>query len=111
MGERMPVQHEIRINRNPQGAPRVKFDPDPLRGSRQDQIFWINNDSDAHWPGLLTPDGSINVTFFMRNEIAPNGVSPVFSSTDAGTLNYACSLHRDETGTIKLNGGSRDYPP
>jgi len=94
---------KIDINPNPGGNPRVKFDPDPLQANTLDQIFWTNNDSQPHWPGLLKADHTIDKTFFMPNQIAQDGnTSTVFSPSQAGTLNYQCSLegHQNETGSI-----------
>ena len=62
-----------------------------------DQIFWTNNDDEAHWPGLPDDD-----TFFMPNQIAPGSTSSIFAPGLAETLNYVCSLHPDETGTIEV---------
>ena len=73
-------------------------------------MFWTNNDSQPHWPGLLK-DGSIDETFFMPNQIAgASDIGPSSSSTFspgvAGTLQYVCSLHCEagqpcsEEGTI-----------
>jgi len=101
----MANQWKININPNPQGTPRVKFDPDPRNANPLDQISWTNNDTVAHWPGLLNADGSINATFFMPNQIAPNGdVSPSFAAAQAFTYTYACSLpgHANEKGTIQV---------
>lgn len=102
----MANQWQIRINPNPGGPVRVKFDPDPRAANPLDQIFWTNNDSVAHWPGLLNPDGTINATFFMPNQIAPNGdVSASFSAAQAFTYTYACSIagHANEKGTIVVS--------
>jgi plastocyanin len=101
----MANQWQININPNPAGPARVKFDPDPRKANPLDQIFWTNNDTVAHWPGLKNADGSINATFFMPNQIAPNGdVSPSFSPAQAFIYTYACSLpgHGNETGTIQI---------
>ena len=85
--------------------PKVSFEPSPLDVEVGDQIFWTNNDSQSHWPGLLK-DGSIDETFFMLNQIAGASSSPIFSPGVAGTLQYVCSLHCkagqpcNEAGTI-----------
>lgn len=102
----MPMQRKISINENPYGdSPRVVFDPDPLEAKKQDQIFWTNYDTEqAHWPGRLLDDGTIDETYFMPNQIAPNGdSSSSFSPSTARTLNYACSLHPDERGSIVVS--------
>jgi len=98
----MPIQ--LQINIDPTGTtPRANFDPTPLAASARDQIFWTNNDSEPHWPGLKNTDGTINTTFFMPNQIAPDGdVSPIFSPSVADSLPYACSLHPDEEGVINV---------
>ena len=54
----MANQWQININPNPQGTPRVKFEPDPRKANPLDQIFWTNNDTVAHWPGLQNADGT-----------------------------------------------------
>jgi plastocyanin len=96
------VQREITINKSGTG---IQFDPDPLQANTRDQIFWSNNDDKPHWPGLADDTGKvINPTFFMPNQIAGNGdVSAIFTTnaTDT-TYPYACSLHPNETGTIKI---------
>lgn len=100
----MPSQRKISIDPNSEwDSPRAVFDPDPLEAKTRDQIFWTNNDSEAHWPGRLNDDGTIDKTFFMENQIAPNGdTSPTFSPAVPATLEYACSLHPDEQGTINV---------
>ena len=98
----MAIERRIVIKPSAPGAsPRVTFDPDPLQANPADQIFWTNNDTQAHWPGLPG-----NPTFFMSNQIAPGGdVSPVFSTTVIGTLNYVCTIngHQNETGRIVIS--------
>lgn len=98
----MPDQRQININ---PGVPSITFDPNPLAANSRDQIFWTNNDSKPHWPGLLNSDGTINTTFFMPNQIAPNGdTSAIFSPSQAATFKYKCSIpgHENETGTITV---------
>ena len=97
----MPIQLKISIDKNVQPPPGVTFTPKSLPASIGDQIFWTNNDSVAHWPGLLKSDGTIDATFFMPNQIAPDGdTSPIFGSGAAFTFKYACSIHPDEQGDI-----------
>lgn len=100
----MAFQEMITIEKNTQGgSPAAVFSPDPLAASVRDQIFWSNRDSEPHWPGLVKNGGTIDETFFMPNQIAPNGdVSPIFAFSTTGTFEYACSLHPDETGTIEV---------
>lgn len=97
----MGIPRQININKS---GGVVSFDPPTLNANILDQIFWTNNDKDqAHWPGLLNNDGTINTTFFMPNQIAPNGdTSPIFSPSNPATYSYACSLHPNEKGTITI---------
>lgn len=85
---------------------RVSFDPSLLAVNIGDQIFWTNNDSQPHWPGLKNEDGSIDDTFFMPYQIAGDDTSPTFSPGVAGRLEYVCSIHRDppcsEAGAIEV---------
>lgn len=102
----MPFNWTININspQKPQQA-LAQFDPNPLsQVAPGDQIFWTNNDGDAHWPGLLNSNGTINETFFMPNQIAPNSTSDAFALSADGALQYACSIHPDEKGTIQVQG-------
>lgn len=98
----MPIQRQININKSGSG---VTFSPPTLNANTQDQIFWTNNDDKPHFPGLADNTGKvINATFFMPNQMAPNGdTSPIFSASNAATYPYACSLHPNEKGTIKIS--------
>src|ERR1043165_6694696 len=104
----MAIERRITITTAPPGSsPRITFAPNPLQANAMDQIFWTNDDSQPHWPGRKNDDGSVNPTFFMPNQIASGGdVSPIFSSTVSGTLNYVCTLagHQNETGSIVISG-------
>jgi plastocyanin len=94
----MPFSWTININSHP-----VRFEPNPLQSvGTGDQVVWANNDNLAHWPGLLNDDGTTDKTFFMHNQIAANSTSPAFSPGVAATLNYVCSLHPDEKGSIQV---------
>lgn len=94
-----------RFDPSPQNSSqnRVSFVPAAVTVTVRDTIFWTNNDSVAHWPGLLNDDGSIVEKFFIPNQIAPNGdVSASFGSGQPDSFKYECSLHRGqgEEGTI-----------
>jgi plastocyanin len=94
----------ISIDPNPAGPTSVKFTPDPRPLKTLDLVFWVNNDPrQPHWPGLLKDDGTIDTTFFIPNQIAPNGdVSATFAAAQPFTYNYICSIpgHANEKGTI-----------
>lgn len=99
----MPFQWQINIHPSGETSPRAVFDPQTLPAAPRDQIFWTNNDSVPHWPGPTT-NGTIDPTGFIPNQIAPNGdTSATWSPTIAGTYPYACSLHPDEQGVIRVN--------
>ena len=97
------LQRRISVDPSP---PEVSFDPSSLPVEPGDQIFWTNNDSQPHWPGLKREDGSIDETFFMEYQIAGDDSSATFSPGVAGTLQYVCSIHRDppcsEAGAIEV---------
>jgi plastocyanin len=98
----MPFTWQIKINKNPAVTPRVRFDPNPLNNVEiGDQIIWTNNDNSQHWPALKT-DGQINNQYFMANPIAPNSPSDTFVPSAAGTVNYVCYFHQEETGSINI---------
>ena len=84
-----------------------EFEPAYLVVNKGDQIFWVNNDIDPHWPGLMNADGTINETFFMQNQILPSDSSTVFIPGLEGDFTYSCSLHQNEMGRILVygNGG------
>jgi plastocyanin len=94
----MPFQWLININPNVTKPPRITFSPNPLpKVQPGDNIVWANNDSEPHWPCVA---GTQDI--FMPNQIAPNSTSSAYSPTAAGNLNYFCSLHPDEKGTIQV---------
>jgi plastocyanin len=100
---------EITIWRRSDGKP--KFEPPYLVVHKNDQIFWVNNDIDPHWPGLMNANGTINKTFFMQNQISPSGSSTVFAADVEGDFLYTCSLHQDETGRIVVRNGGGGIGP
>lgn len=101
----MPFNWTININPNKRQPGSAQFEPNPLtQVAPGDQILWANNDGIAHWPGLLNADGSINENYFIANQIAPNSTSDAFSPSADATLEYVCSIHPDEKGTIQVQG-------
>lgn len=101
----MAIQLKISINKKVPSPPLVTFAPNPLAASPLDQIFWTNNDSVPHWPGLLNADGTVNKTFFMPNQIAQDGdSSPIFSPSAPASFKYACSLHKNNQGVFDEQG-------
>src|SRR6476659_939703 len=80
------------------------YDPPALTGVEiGDQIVWANDDSVAHWPGLVTETG-INDTYFMANQIAPHEPSGAFVPGVSGTVTYVDSLDpQGPTGTIAVD--------
>jgi len=105
----MPATWTININKGTAGDPAT-FDPQILSDvAPGDQITWANYDeTEPHWPGLQNPDGTIDETYFMQNQIAPkpkftSSTSSAFSPGSKGTLTYVCSLHQGETGTIDVD--------
>jgi plastocyanin len=105
----MPATWTIKINPGTAEEP-AKFDPPTLSNvAPGDQIIWANHDeTEAHWPGLQNPDGTIDEGYFMQTQIAPkpefsSSTSTTFSPGSNGTLVYVCSLHAGETGTIQVD--------
>jgi plastocyanin len=82
---------------------KSEFEPTYLVVNKNDQIYWENNDTNPHWPGLMNADGTIDATFFMQNQIPPSGISTVFVPGVEGDFTYSCSLHQGEMGRIQVN--------
>ena len=102
----MAIERPITITTaSPGSSPRITFSPSPLPANQADQIFWTNDDTEAHWPGRKNDDGTIDKEFFMTYQIAPGGTSTIFSTIVVGKLNYICTIegHKDETGSIVIN--------
>jgi plastocyanin len=95
----MPFTWRINIRQNPKppGPAIFEFDQPP-QIQVGDQIIWSNDDTVAHFP---TP---VNQTYvFMTNQIAAKSTSPGFAPSTPGTINYVCSLHPGESGTIVVS--------
>jgi plastocyanin len=96
----MPFQWLIEINAESTQPPRASFKPNPLPNVQMgDNIVWANNDSQPHWPGVAG-----NPSFFMPNQIAPKSSSSAFAPAATGNVDYVCSLHPNEKGTIQVIG-------
>ena len=87
----------IRPNPHPPGPAIFEFEQPP-KIEVGDQIFWSNADTLAHFP----EPGSPTTYGFMTNQIAAQSTSPGFAPSTPGTINYHCSLHPAETGTITV---------
>jgi len=97
----MPFTWQIKIDKNSPGT-AYKYAPTPLTNvAIGDVIIWTNNDSNPHWPALKNGDGTLNTTYFMANQIAPNSPSANFVPGVTGTFTYVDSLNpTGPTGTI-----------
>ena len=98
----MPFTWRINIKRcaKPPGPAVFEYDSPPVPPTNievGDQIIWSNQDTVAHFPTPLDPS-----FVFMPNQIAANSTSPAFALGQAGTIDYVCSLHKDEKGTIEV---------
>jgi plastocyanin len=103
----VPKPVKIIIKAKSDGAPAGIFQPDPAKVEVGDNVFWSNEDAQAHWPGLLS-SGVIVQKFFLPNQVGGKGdVSSNWApATSNKTYHYACSLHPDdpdERGTIVVS--------
>ena len=101
----MPFTFQIQINKTAGG---YAYEPAELSQiGVGDQIIWVNNDDRPHWPGLLS-GGSVNQTYFLPNQIAPDSPSDTFVPGDTTTpkpykLTYVDSLDPSgPQGTIEV---------
>lgn len=67
-------------------------------------ITWINNDSVEHWPAPKLSNGQFIKNGFMPGPIPPGKSSPLppYFPQQAGTINYGCVLHPNESGTLEV---------
>lgn len=95
----MPFTWQININPNPSGiaGATFTFTPNPLPDPKSsntvgvgDQIFWTNNDTVPHWPGIVN-----YTSVFMPRPIGPGETSPAFvpdASFSGQTVAYVDTL-------------------
>jgi len=75
----------------PPGSPK----PTVLTAETNDSISWDNQTNLEHQ--ICTGNGTQ-----LTNRIPKYGSSSAFSPQNAGTINYYCCIHKDETGTIEV---------
>ena len=104
------AQVTIEITRDDKG--QVVFKPNPADVTTQDNVFWVNNDTEPHLP--TRTDGTGPDQKWMNYEIPPDASSSgvVFFDPDTitgknpiYTVEYFCSVHPDvqsEKGTITV---------
>ncbi|MBV8929923.1 MAG: hypothetical protein JO152_12440 [Mycobacteriaceae bacterium] len=92
---------EVSITRA-SGASHATFHPSPLNINVGDDVFWTNNDTERH---NLAPAGQPADTWLdfpipgKQHGQNPSSSSAVTFGT-AGTYQYVCTLHANETGEI-----------
>jgi plastocyanin len=76
---------------------QIKFVPDHVTAKVGQTIKWTNNDPFAHTvtakSGATFDSGPVNA-----------GATYSFKPTKAGTINYVCTIHPNQSGTITVTG-------
>jgi plastocyanin len=68
-----------------------------------DTVFWVNDTPQQHQP-TFKPAGGQPITWGAPPiPLPPNGSSSQVVFETAGTFNYYCSLHPNETGKITVS--------
>ena len=92
-----------KVDNPPAGQPQAEFVPNPQTVAAGDIIYWRNNDDAPHWPApnaqAETDWMDYQIPAKLQGQPAPTSQQAV-SFAAAGTYNYVCALHPDETGTI-----------
>jgi plastocyanin len=104
------AQVTIEITRDDKG--QVVFNPSPAEVTTQDNVFWVNTDTEPHLPtrtDITGPDQQ-----WMNYEIPPDASSSgvvffdpdtITGKTPPYTVEYSCSVHlhvQSEKGTITV---------
>ena len=81
------------------------FDPNPLDVLPGDAIFWSNNTSQIHQPAMNIPGGVWNLVDQIPGTVGDQdpATSGIMSPPNPMTINYFCTKHKGETGTINVN--------
>jgi plastocyanin len=76
---------------------QIKFVPDHITAKVGQTIKWTNNDPFAHTvtakSGAAFDSGPVNA-----------GATYTFKPTKAGTIDYVCTIHPNQSGTITVTG-------
>jgi plastocyanin len=76
---------------------QIKFVPDHITAKVGQTIKWTNDDPFAHTvtakSGATFDSGPVNA-----------GATYSFKPTKAGTINYVCTIHPNQSGTITVTG-------
>jgi plastocyanin len=76
---------------------QIKFVPDHITAKVGQTIKWTNDDPFAHTvtakSGATFDSGPVNA-----------GATYTFKPTKAGTINYVCTIHPNQSGTITVTG-------
>jgi plastocyanin len=88
---------------------KVVFDPASAPANTGDDIFWLNEDVQQHWPTPTAAAGSPEA-WELDNAIPGTvaGADPASSDSVSypagvsGPQSYFCALHRSETGVIDV---------
>ena len=90
----------------------ASFQPDPAQVTTQDNVFWVNNTGEEHWP--TRTDGKGPDQIWMKNQIPPeassSGVAFFAQDVITGkqlpyTVEYFCAAHpfrANERGKIQV---------
>ena len=79
----------------------LRLTPALLKAQTDDQIFWVNNDTQTQQPVVVNPNGT---QVPIVDPISPGTASNVFapSGTQAYTISYTLAGEPTVTGTIQV---------
>ena len=82
---------------------QAAFDPPSQPAAVGDDVYWRNEDTQAHWPTPAPPtDDAAWLDYQIPGIVhgAPPAVSDGVAFGATGTYAYVCALHNGETGEI-----------
>ena len=87
-----PAASEVKVSMK-----QIKFVPETITAKVGQTIKWTNNDPFAHTvtakSGATFDSGPVNA-----------GATYTFKPTKAGTIDYVCTIHPNQTGKITVTG-------